>query len=128
MSPELEQKLYNKYPKIFAQKDLSPTETCMCWGFECGDGWFNIIDKLCENIQNHINKNNLPQLEAEQVKQKFGTLRFYTNGNTDECIDKFITEAEEQTYHICETCGSIEDIKPTQGWISYLCASCRKIK
>jgi hypothetical protein len=27
----------------------------MCWGFECGDGWYNILDNLCETIQNHIN-------------------------------------------------------------------------
>lgn len=54
MTPELQNKLYTKYPKLFAQKDLSITQSCMSWGIECGDGWYNIIDKLCQNIQHFV--------------------------------------------------------------------------
>ena len=25
-------------------------------GFDCGDGWYNIIDVLCGNIQHHVNQ------------------------------------------------------------------------
>jgi len=46
--------LYEKYPKIFAEKDLPETESCMSLGFECGDGWFKIIDLLCCKIQAHV--------------------------------------------------------------------------
>ena len=79
MNPELESKLFSKYPKIFRQKDLSMQETCMCWGIEHGDGWYKIIDILCYLLQGDINNNNYPQIEAVQVKEKFGTLRFYYN-------------------------------------------------
>lgn len=34
MNIELQEKLFEKYPKIFRQKDLSMNETCMCWGIE----------------------------------------------------------------------------------------------
>ena len=34
MKKELQDKLYNDFPKIFKQKDLSMKETCMCWGIE----------------------------------------------------------------------------------------------
>ena len=54
MKEELQNKLYEKYPKIFRQKDLSMKETAMCWGISCGDGWFNIIDTLCSLIQGEI--------------------------------------------------------------------------
>jgi len=26
----------------------------MCWGFDCGDGWYNIINIMCYTIQSHI--------------------------------------------------------------------------
>ena len=51
MNQRLQDKLYEKYPKIFGQKDLPMTQTAMCWGIDCGDGWYNIIDTLCCHIQ-----------------------------------------------------------------------------
>ena len=77
MKPELQKKLYEKYPKIFRQKKLSMKETCMCWGIEAGDGWYDLIDQLCAQLQFNTDKNRYPQVEATQVKSKFGGLRFY---------------------------------------------------
>lgn len=54
MRDELDKALVEKYPLIFADRNKPASETCMCWGFECGDGWYNIIDALCANIQGHI--------------------------------------------------------------------------
>ena len=53
MKKELDTKLCKDFPKIFAQRNMSMTETCMCWGFECGDGWYELIYKLCTDIQKH---------------------------------------------------------------------------
>ena len=47
MRDELDNALCVKYPKIFAQRNMDMTETCMCWGFCCGDGWYDLIDTLC---------------------------------------------------------------------------------
>lgn len=55
MREDLDKKLCEKYPLIFAQRNGNMRETCMCWGFCCGDGWYNILDAMCANIQNHIN-------------------------------------------------------------------------
>ena len=73
MKQELQNKLYEKYPKIFAQKDLPMSQTSMCYGIECGSGWYNIIDALCENIQNYVDQNRIEQVEATQIKEKFGS-------------------------------------------------------
>ena len=56
MTQTLQQKLYDKYLKIFGQKDLPMTQTAMCWGINCGDGWYNIIDNLCWHIQHEVDK------------------------------------------------------------------------
>lgn len=54
MKKELDEALCAKYPKLFRDRNAPMTVTCMCWGFDCGDGWYNIIDVLCSNIQHHI--------------------------------------------------------------------------
>lgn len=46
MSPELDQQLCERYPLIFKDRRASMRKTAMCWGFEHGDGWFNILNTL----------------------------------------------------------------------------------
>jgi hypothetical protein len=54
MKQELEQQLCSKYPLLFQDKEKPMTESLMCFGCECGDGWHNLIDNLCEQITSHI--------------------------------------------------------------------------
>jgi len=126
VKPELQNKLFEKYPKIFRQKDLSMQETCMCWGFDCGDGWYNIIDTLCHQIQWHLKHNlkkyevpEVANVEATQVKEKYGGLRFYYNGGND-FIRGLVSMAESLSGKTCEECGAPGG--PSKGgWISTLC-------
>lgn len=127
MKPELQDKLVRKYPKIFEMVGSTPQESCMCWGIDCGDGWYWLIDKLCEELQNSIDKTYpaSPQVVAAQVKEKFGGLRFYINGGTDEQYGA-IHFAESLSYYICEECGSLENVSRTEkGWIRTLCEKCK---
>jgi len=123
MKKELQDKLYEKYPKIFKQKDDNMTTTCLCWGLECGDGWYWIIDNLCDSIQGYIDANKKEQMEATQVKEKFGSLSFYRSGG-DRLIGGMIWLAEHMSYNTCELCGSTEDIIQTKGWIKIRCKKC----
>ena len=128
MDAKFEELLMTRYPKIFIQKDMSPQDTCMCWGISTGNGWFDLVDKLCSKIQDSVDRNNGEQVEAVQVKEKFGGLRFYVNHATDE-IYKYIYDAENESLDTCEACGSKENVKQTRrGWISTLCKECMEIK
>lgn len=69
MSPELDKELCEKYPKIFKNRHASMQTTAMCWGFECGDGWYNIINKLCSNIQGHIDWKRKERVRALQYNR-----------------------------------------------------------
>lgn len=106
MTPELEQLLYTKFPKLYAQRNLSMMETLMCWGIEPGTGWFLLIYNLSEALEAINNKAGAEfTVEATQVKEKYGGLRFYVNGYTPE-VSKLIKFAEHQSYRTCEICGS----------------------
>jgi hypothetical protein len=58
MTKELDEQLCEKYPKIFAQRRGNMQTTAMCWGFDCDDGWYEIIDALCSNLQWNTDNNN----------------------------------------------------------------------
>lgn len=48
MKKELDEELCRKYPQIFLNRNKPHDESCMGRGFECEDGWFKLIDSLCE--------------------------------------------------------------------------------
>jgi hypothetical protein len=79
MDKKLQQKLFKKYPKLFRQKDLDMSQTCLCWGICTGNGWYYLLDKICGWLQFNSDHNGhlFPQVEFSQVKEKFGTLRLY---------------------------------------------------
>jgi hypothetical protein len=69
---------------------------------------------------------SIPQVVADQVKEKFGTLRFYYHGG-DETIGGYIRMAEHLSTNICETCGKFStEVGHTTGWIITMCQNCAK--
>lgn len=126
MKQELQDKLVEKYPKIFIEVGMTIQESCMAEGICTGDGWYWLIDQLCEHLQFNIDKNEQPQLVAVQVKEKFGGLRFYIRGASDKQHD-IVGFAEDLSCAICEYCGSTENVtRTTDGWIRTECAKCEQ--
>lgn len=123
MDKKLEDKLMNTYPLIFKGRYKSIKESSIPFGLECGSGWYWLIDNLCNCIQGYIDNNNKPQVEAIQVKEKFGGLRFYIN-SSDDLIHGMIWLAENLSFRTCESCGAIKDVSQTSGWIKTLCKTC----
>ena len=174
MKKELDEYLCKVYPKMMVNRNLHMNETCMCWGFECGDGWFQILNQLMGNIQHHIDwkekqrkwaieynemaaqckagnfdlfeeanksltnqdyKNerlaeivagdfreipeSIHQVTLDQVKEKFGTLRFYYSGG-DDYISGLVSMAESMSGVTCETCGK-PGTSTGGGWIKTAC-------
>jgi hypothetical protein len=71
--------LMSKYPILFQQNKYSEMETCMCWGICCDIGWYDNLDELCSVLEELNNKYRGIgiSIQATQVKEKFGGLRFY---------------------------------------------------
>ena len=131
MKQELDKLLCERYPKMMVNRNLPMQETCMCWGFECGNGWFNILDQLMGNIQHHIDWKNkkeevVAQVTLDQVKEKFGTLRFYYSGG-DDYISGMVSLAESMTAVTCEGCGNPGKSRGG-GWIHTYCDPCEEAR
>jgi hypothetical protein len=123
MNDEKEEKLVKDFPQIFRDWHGDVMSTCMFWGLECGTGWEPLLRKLCEDI---MATNPPADFRAEQVKSKFGGLRFYYSCGTDEISD-LIDIAENDSYKTCEICGSKENVKSEGAWVETLCGGCRKV-
>ena len=108
-------KMETAYPKMFADR---------YGGFAVGAGWWPILEALCANIQSHIDWRNresetVPQVVVEQIKEKFGGLRFYYQGG-DEQIHGMVRMAEAWADASCEECGAPGKSR-NGGWIRTLC-------
>ena len=96
MDNKKQQELFDRYPLIFQDKDKPITESCMGWGIDVPDEWYDLIDSLCSLIHYYCKFNpDVEQVVAEQVKEKFGGLRFYyRGGDGDQYIRGMISLAE----------------------------------
>lgn len=107
-------------------------------GFAVGSGWWPILEAVCAQIQHHINWRNetrarllennpydhpipdeVPQVVVEQIKEKFGGLRFYYQGG-DDTIDGMVRMAESWAARSCEECGNV-GTRRDGGWVRTLC-------
>jgi hypothetical protein len=109
MSPEKTRELFERYPSLYRGKDAPPEDSSMSIGFECGDGWFALIDRLSQAIEDiaateKIRPYSEDWPEAVQVKQEAGTLRFHLR-HTSATLVNLINEAAKASMHTCEVCG-----------------------
>ena len=128
MKEELDKRLVEAFPLLYADRNASKQKTCMRYGFP-GNGWFDIIwnlsSKLEPLIQRFIDENPVAPLDypkAFQVKEKFGGLRFYMTFGTDEMFS-LVSEAETLSFKTCEECGDTGEER-SRGWIRILCDNC----
>ena len=125
MNKEYKEKLIKKYPLLYTKgKDRTPYNL---FGFEVGNGWFGILSDLSSCINSYIttqikwnDSKAFENVEVTQVKEKFGTLRFYTQG-CDNHIDGLIQYAEHLSSITCEDCGSVGELRTNSGWHVTLC-------
>jgi hypothetical protein len=207
MNKELTQKLVRRFPVIYQGFYDPMSVTCMCWGFDHGDGWFDILWQLSLAIEDELgytpwqkelflvkkvwskiwNKliyklspvrrdetimekgadnvwrrtvtkkaeptwdqyvawalfgkmKKVGKFEVErlglkywawhpytgfavtQVKEKFGTLRYYTGASNDR-IDRYINMATMLSAHTCEVCGTDGKLICDGGWYRTVCGN-----
>jgi len=95
-------------------------------GFEVNDGWFDLIWKLCEDLdemRKHLIIIPEDPFQVLQVKEKFGGLRFYASSYNEDMFRR-IHKAENDSFEICETCGTPGTLRNQNGWCTTLCNDC----
>ena len=150
MDIKLEQEIYQIDPVFFRQKDMDMTQTCMCWGIECGDGWFEPIRKFVHKVKvlNGIIAPIGMCIVASQIKSKWASFTCYWNIDTlaegadieltneqedlietvQGLMDDAVSGCEEECSHTCEICGknSIwdDEVFVCGSWLTVKCVEC----
>lgn len=131
------------YPRLFAKGT-----TIEVW---FPRGWTSIVNALCSFLDVLLDDAQAAQFRVEQVKEKFGTLRFYYSVGGEaavtadihlpkgvlrlrtqptypqpfpaDAVDAAIAQAEKLTACTCATCGAPGKLR-TKGWHHVACDEC----
>lgn len=125
--------IVKKYKYMF--NHMSDSRYPISYGFSCDDGW----NKILENLITKISEIDIYKVvRIFQIKEKFGTLRFYIEFTEPQLpynniiidysddIYKLITETEKLSAITCERCGKTPAKVTGKGWIKTLCDECVK--
>ncbi len=91
--------------------------------FDINNGWVVIVDAALSLIKWDVEKNKMPKVEINQIKEKFGGLNIYYDGG-DEKTRGIIDMASSMANKTCEVCGTNEEIGYTTGWVTTICKTC----
>lgn len=128
MNIDLQKTLLDRYMKFFRRSvEMRPFDER---GFECDDGWFEIIDQLssaCEAeiealVAEGLDKSQWPRVS--QIKEKLGSLRFRSAGVVSAELREKFSHAEVASLHTCEKCGAPGRLRK-EGGIHTYCDSCQ---
>ena len=122
MHHEKTERLFQEFPELFQRGRL-------VHGFECQDGWFELIRSLAGQIREYqAQYSDLENFAVVQVLQKMGGLQVNIRGG-NAAIKNMIREAEQESQSICELDG-----EPAAGlyvcapfWFRYLCETCSEL-
>lgn len=119
MKRELENALVESYPAIY--RSLQPRFSGGT-RFECGDGWYGIIDEVSCKLETELRTANLLAIE---VREKLGSLRFRLRGDITSTVDSWLVEAARQSQRTCERCSDPAMLRGHEdGWVRTLCPTC----
>ena len=150
MDSELERKICDADPVFFRQRGMDMTQTCMCWGIECGDGWFEPIMEFVQKVRmlnDRLSTMNMC-IVASQIKSKWADFTCYWNIDVldedrnaelsesqqrmvDLCrstMDDIVRGCEEKCAHTCELCGKYsmnsDEVYACGSWLTVKCLDC----
>jgi hypothetical protein len=121
MHKDLQQRLLQRWPHWF---DLCGDTrlTLIAFGFQHGDGWFDILWRLGEDLESLVREFEAAtgqKFEVLQVKEKFGGLRIYVSEAND-AIRQRLERAISESFRTCEVCAQ-QGERREGNWIKTLC-------
>lgn len=135
MKVELQKELHSRYKKLLNHsryRDLPRhlNKTIIQYGFECGDGWFNVVNDFLSAIekvcQNHDSKPLILRISVKNGKLNLSYL--YTDiTELDDRIDEIATFYINRSKTTCENCGTFAEITEIRDSKKSLCEDCLRL-
>ena len=122
--------LIERYPFLLPQHSLSGTRST---GFESTIlddmpvGWRAAFGKdICKEIMDELIRNNcVGSYHILQIKEKYGELRWYSQGGTERIHREIVPKYEKMSHRICIQCGRPATLV-SKSWVAPWCNACAK--
>jgi hypothetical protein len=106
MKRELEDDLARKWPEVFTGRALPVTGDLVRFECQHGDGWYALLDALCEVLVAHAREIGREPLQALQIYEEMGVLEFDIREAQDEFQRGAIWASAGLSGRICEMTGA----------------------
>jgi hypothetical protein len=108
------EELKNKYPLVYKEYPRA--------GVWIVDGWIPMVEKLSKELSDYLEIANIDDFQVDQIKEKFGSLRFYCSRPLDIGVREIISKYEDLSTKICTVCGEHANrYKDADGRFHLLC-------
>jgi hypothetical protein len=92
---------------------------------ECGEGWRDLLERACLRIEAALAEDSA--FAALQIKEKYGTLRFYWRGHLtseeETKVEEAIDLAVARSACTCEICGTEGRLHNRGGGLATACVN-----
>ena len=89
----------------------------------CEEGWRDLLERACTRIEAALMEGGA--FRVLQIKEKFGTLRFYWDGDMPDAakakVEEAIALAVARSACTCEICGAEGRLYSRGGWLATAC-------
>lgn len=118
-------RLIDAHPKMF--RGEPPTAESFL-----PQGWFDLVDKMCRDLEALLSPADLARLRVDQIKAKFAGLRFYHHfegrpmpGDPPDVahrVGDLVDAAEDRSFYVCQKCGKHGEVRPIGSRYVTLCS------
>lgn len=121
-------KLIERYPFILPQHSLSGAHSIGFESIVLDDmpvGWRTAFgEDLCKEIMEELVRNNcVDSYQVLQIKEKYGELRWYSQGGTERIHREIVPKYENMSRRICIQCGQPATFV-SKSWVAPWCNFC----
>lgn len=113
--------LIERYPHLFQTETGTPGLPAV------GDGWRDLVETAVRRIADAVAPAPRGSLTIGQIKEKFGTIRIYTDRHSPlpddigNAIEEAIALAQARSACTCEICGAEGRLFDRHTWLATLC-------
>jgi thiol-disulfide isomerase/thioredoxin len=81
-------------------------------------------EELCKEIMEELVRNNcVDSYQVLQIKEKYGELRWYSQGGTERIHREIVPKYEKMSRRICIQCGQPATLV-SKSWVAPWCVDC----
>ena len=114
--------LIEAHPRVFLSPTGRPEDPR--GAPSCEEGWRDLLERACVRIEAALVEGGA--FRVLQIKEKFGTLRFYWSGDMSDAakarVEEAIALATARSACTCEICGAEGRLRNRGGWFATACA------